>query len=55
MPLIDLPLDQLQPYAGRNPRPGDHDAFWARGLAELAALDPQPQLNAVETGLPNVA
>lgn len=36
MPLIDLPLAELETYAGRNPRPTDHDAYWERALAELA-------------------
>lgn len=40
MPIVDLPLDQLQTYAGRNPKPADFDAFWERGLAELAATEP---------------
>jgi cephalosporin-C deacetylase len=44
MPLIDLPLDELKTYTGRNPRPADHDAYWARALAELAAVDPKVQL-----------
>lgn len=37
MPLIDLPLAELERYAGRNPRPNDFDAYWERALAELAA------------------
>ena len=44
MPLIDLPLEQLHTYAGRNPRPADFDAYWDAGLAEIAALDPQIEL-----------
>ncbi|HEY8945577.1 MAG TPA: acetylxylan esterase, partial [Polyangiaceae bacterium] len=36
MPLIDLPLTELERYTGRNPRPADHDTFWDRALAELA-------------------
>lgn len=45
MPLtFDLPFDQLQAYAGRNPRPADFDAFWEASLQELAALDPAPEL-----------
>ena len=39
MPLIDLPLDQLRTYAGRNPKPADFDAFWDDSLAEMHALD----------------
>ena len=37
MPLIDLPLDQLKTYQGRNPKPADHAKFWARALGELDA------------------
>lgn len=44
MPQIDLPLDQLAAYPGRNPRPPDFDAYWERGLAEMRATDPRPEL-----------
>ncbi len=43
MPLIDLPLDQLKTYSGRNPKPADFDAFWDRGLSEMNALDPKTE------------
>lgn len=44
MPLIDLPLSLLHEYEGRNPRPDDFEAYWARALDELRATDPQPEL-----------
>mgnify|MGYP003855855673 FL=1 len=44
MPLIDLPLEKLREYRGRNPRPADHDAYWENALGELAATDPRPVL-----------
>lgn len=44
MPLVDLPLEQLRSYGGRNPRPTDFDAYWAKALAELDATDPEPEL-----------
>ena len=44
MPQIDMPLEQLLAYAGRNPRPADFDEFWDRSVAEMAALDPQIEL-----------
>jgi cephalosporin-C deacetylase len=45
MPLLfDMPLEQLYTYAGSNPRPADHDAYWAAALAEMAAVDPQVEL-----------
>ena len=44
MPLIDMPLSELEVYQGRNPRPVDFDAFWDQGLAEMRAVDPQIEL-----------
>lgn len=39
MPLLfDLPFDELLTYEGRTPRPADHDEYWERGLADLAAV-----------------
>lgn len=38
MPLVDLPLDDLYKYQGRNPRPPDFDEYWDAGLAEMHAL-----------------
>ncbi|MCB0157090.1 MAG: acetylxylan esterase, partial [Caldilineaceae bacterium] len=45
MPLLfDMPMEQLREYQGVNPRPGDFDAFWDHGLAEVQALDPNVEL-----------
>ncbi len=44
MPLVDMPLEKLQEYRGRNPRPDDFDAFWEASLAEMNAIDPQVDL-----------
>ena len=41
MPLIDMPLDELLTYQGRNPKPADFDQFWTNSLAEQASCDPQ--------------
>ncbi len=35
MPLIDLPLEELKTYQGRNPKPADHAEFWSNALREL--------------------
>lgn len=48
MPLIDMPLEELKKYPGRNPRPADFDRFWAHGLAEMKEVDPQVQVTPVE-------
>jgi len=45
MPLtFDLPLNELQTYQGRNPRPADFDPYWDDGLAEVHSIDPQVAL-----------
>jgi cephalosporin-C deacetylase len=45
MPLaFDMPFDQLHTYQGTNPRPADFDQFWDNSLAELAEVDPEPEL-----------
>ncbi len=44
MPQIDMPLEQLLTYTGRNPRPADFDEFWDRSVAEMAAIDPEIEL-----------
>jgi cephalosporin-C deacetylase len=45
MPLIDLPLAELETYGGRNPRPADFDDYWLRGLRDLAAISADVQIN----------
>ncbi|HWA83825.1 MAG TPA: acetylxylan esterase [Fimbriimonadaceae bacterium] len=45
MPLIDMPLEELRQYQGRNPRPPDFDAYWKQALAELDATLPSPQID----------
>lgn len=44
MPLVDMPLEELKTYEGRNPRPADFDDYWERGLRELEAVDPAVEL-----------
>ncbi|WP_042201853.1 alpha/beta fold hydrolase [Paenibacillus camerounensis] len=44
MPLVDMPLEQLKQYQGRNPRPADFDAYWERALEELASVETQLEL-----------
>ena len=44
MPLIDLPLHELERYAGKNPRPADFDAYWERALTEMQAVEPRVEL-----------
>jgi cephalosporin-C deacetylase len=44
MPLIDMPLEKLYQYEGRNPRPSDFDAYWDRALAEMKSTAAEVEL-----------
>jgi len=44
MPILDMPLEQLKTYEGRNPCPQDMDAFWDQSIQEMEGLDPQVSL-----------
>lgn len=44
MPVLDKPLSELRTYPGINPKPADFDDYWARALAELDAVAPEPEL-----------
>ncbi len=35
MPLVDMPLEELKEYKGRNPKPDDFEQYWERALKEL--------------------
>lgn len=52
MPLVDMPLEQLRQYQGRNPRPADFDAFWDSALAEMHAAKPNVELKPSEFQAP---
>lgn len=44
MPLVDMSLEELQSYQGRNPCPDDIDAFWDASLEEMRRVDPRVEL-----------
>ena len=50
MPLVDMPLEKLKVYGGRNPRPADFDEFWDRSLEEMRSIDPCPEFVPVDIG-----
>jgi cephalosporin-C deacetylase len=55
MPLtFDLPIEQLETYQGKNPRPQDFDTFWDQSLVEMRAIDPRVELIPAEFQTRNV-
>ncbi len=53
MPLIDMPLEELKKYQGRNPRPDDFDEYWDAAIAEMKSVDANVELAARGVELPN--
>lgn len=49
MPIVDMPLDELKTYKGRNPKPADFDEFWDDSIAEMKAIDPNVELVSYES------
>jgi cephalosporin-C deacetylase len=52
MPILDMPLDELKKFQGRNPRPADFDEYWERGLKEMRAVDAKIELVPSEFQVP---
>lgn len=44
MPLVDMSLEELRKYQGRNPCPTDIDSYWDLALAEMRSVDPDVEL-----------
>jgi cephalosporin-C deacetylase len=44
MPIVDMPLEELKNYQGRNPCPGDIDIYWENAIAEMKSVDSQVTL-----------
>ncbi len=54
MPVIDMPMEKLATYSGRNPRPADFDAYWSQALQEMGAVKPEVELRPAEFHAPHV-
>lgn len=44
MPILDMPLEELVKYEGRNPKPADFDEYWDAALSEMRTTDPAVEL-----------
>ncbi len=44
MPQVDMPLERLKVYEGRNPRPDDMEAYWDHALEEMRSVDARVEL-----------
>ena len=54
MPLIDLNIDELLSYKGRNPKPDDFDAYWDKALTEVNSLGTECTLVPAEFQVPGI-
>ena len=53
MPILDMPLEQLKEYRGINPCPGDHEAYWEKGLEEMRGVERNVEVKDADLKLPN--
>ena len=44
MPLIDMPVKELEKYMGTNPKPADFEEYWDKAIAEMKAVNPEVSL-----------
>jgi cephalosporin-C deacetylase len=44
MAVVDMPLEELKLYKGKNPCPTDFDGFWEKSLAEMNSVNPKPAI-----------
>lgn len=54
MAIVDMPLEQLLEYKGKNPCPTDFDQFWERSLVQMRNIDPQIEIVPSTFLVPNV-
>ncbi|MBR2722221.1 MAG: alpha/beta fold hydrolase [Clostridia bacterium] len=53
--LVDLPIEKLELYTGRNPRPDDFDEYWKTALCELDTIDAGVEIKEADFRAPGVA
>lgn len=51
MPMVDMPLEELLKFEGRNKKPSDFDKYWDDAIREMKGIDPKPEF--IPTG-PNM-
>lgn len=54
MPMIDMPVHELEQYNGTNPKPVDFDEYWEKALGEMKAVDSQVTMTKAEFQIPGV-
>lgn len=52
MPIVDMPVSELEKYMGTNPKPNDFDEYWDKAIAEMKAVDPNVTLTKAEFSCP---
>lgn len=54
MPMIDMPIQELEQYNGTNPRPADFEEYWEKAISEMKAVDSQVVMTKAEFQTPVV-
>lgn len=54
MPMIDMPIKELEQYTGTNPRPDDFNAYWDSATKEMNNVDPNVSITKAAFQVPGV-
>ncbi len=52
MPIVDMPVSELEKYMGTNPKPNDFDEYWDKAIAEMKSVAPNVTLTKAEFSCP---
>lgn len=55
MPMIDMPVEELEQYSGVNPKPVDFEEYWSKAIAEMKSVNPQVTMTKSKFQAPDVA
>ena len=54
MPMLDMPIEELEKYNGVNPKPEDHEDYWEKAIAEMKAVDSKVTITKSEFQTPTI-
>lgn len=52
MPIVDMPVNELEKYMGTNPKPIDFDEYWDKAINEMKSVNPEITLTKSEFQCP---
>ena len=54
MPIVDMPIEELEKYMGTNPKPKDFDDYWDSSVREMRMVKPEVEMKEASFQCPGV-